>query len=78
MSKFFDYGDEPNEVSTTVSNEPLWWHIWGTDMKMNIPHGLKLSFWLWGNSEEEIRKMCAKKDVVDITKIVQETPSFAE
>lgn len=78
MSKFFDYGDEPREVSTNISKEEKWYHIWGTDTTLDRPNGMKISFWLWANSEDRVRKICGGKGVVNITKIKQETPSFDE
>jgi len=75
MSKFFDYGDSGTNTSdeTNIGGEERWFNIHGADDSIG---GIKLSFWLWGESEDKIRSLCKQKDIVDITKIIQKDPPF--
>ena len=75
MSKFIDYGDSGTNTSDefNIGGEERWFNIHGTDDSIG---GIKLSFWLWGESEDKIRSLCKQKDIVDITKIIQKDPPF--
>ena len=39
-------------------------------------NGMKLKFWLWSVSEEEVRSKATKDGIADITKIIQKDPPF--
>jgi|TARA_R110000803_G_scaffold35558_1_gene76829 hypothetical protein len=72
MSEFFDWGDSETKTSkeTIVGGEPRWYRIHGSD------NGMKLKFWLWSVSEEEVRSKATKDGIADITKIIQKDPPF--
>ena len=53
MSKFFDYSD---------SDIPQWFHIRARDTDMDRV----ITFWLWGDSELNIREKLDKKSYKDI------------
>tara|TARA_B100000073_G_scaffold153897_1_gene127069 strand:- start:74 stop:274 length:201 start_codon:yes stop_codon:yes gene_type:complete len=53
MSKFFDYSD---------SDIPQWFHIRARDTDMDRV----ITFWLWGDSELDIREKLGKKSYKDI------------
>ena len=53
-----------------------WFHIKARDMGICKTDGKVIKFWLWGDSEDHIRKILSKKDCKDIEWIVQEKPSF--
>ena len=51
MNKFFDYSDSPQ-----------WFHIRARDTDMDRV----ITFWLWGDSELDIREKLGKKSYKDI------------
>ena len=53
MNKFFDYSD---------SDIPQWFHIKARDTDMDRV----ITFWLWGDSELDIREKLGKKSYKDI------------
>ena len=53
-----------------------WYHIKGKDKTINKPEGKVLTFWLWGESKEDIRKLVIKKGYINIEWIIEETPPF--
>ena len=53
MNKFFDYTD---------SDTPQWFHIRARDTDMDRI----ITFWLWGDSELDIREKLGKKSYKDI------------
>ena len=53
MNKFFDYSD---------SDIPQWFHIRAKDTDMDRV----ITFWLWGDSELDIREKLGKKSYKDI------------
>ena len=53
MNKFFDYSD---------SDIPQWFHIRARDIDMDRV----ITFWLWGDSELDIREKLGKKSYKDI------------
>ena len=53
MNKFFDYSD---------SDTPQWFHIKARDTDMDRI----ITFWLWGDSELDIREKLGKKSYKDI------------
>ena len=53
MNKFFDYSD---------SDIPQWFHIRARDTDMDR----MITFWLWGDSELDIREKLGKKSYKDI------------
>ena len=53
MNKFFDYSD---------SDIPQWFHIRSRDTDMDRV----ITFWLWGDSELDIREKLGKKSYKDI------------
>ena len=53
MNKFFDYSD---------SDIPQWFHIRARDTDMDRI----ITFWLWGDSELDIREKLGKKSYKDI------------
>ena len=53
MNKFFDYSD---------SDIPQWFHIRARDTDMDRI----ITFWLWGDSELDIRDKLGKKSYKDI------------
>tara|TARA_R110002153_G_scaffold116306_1_gene259991 strand:+ start:196 stop:423 length:228 start_codon:yes stop_codon:yes gene_type:complete len=75
MSKFFDFGDISDDDLTGVG-ESTWWHIKARDMAIFQPDGKVITFWLWGDSESDIKNKLGK-DIKDIEWIRKETPSFA-
>ena len=54
MSKFFDYSD--------TEDIPQWFHIRARDTDMDRI----ITFWLWGDSELDIREKLGKKSYKDI------------
>ena len=54
----------------------MWYHIKARDMGIFKPNGKVITFWLWGDSEDHIRDILAKKNVKDIEWIRQEKPTF--
>ena len=58
MSKFFDYSD--------TEDIPQWFHIRARDMSIWKPKGRVITFWLWGDSELDIREKLGKKSYKDI------------
>jgi hypothetical protein len=54
----------------------MWYHIKARDISIFKPNGKVITFWLWGNSEDHIRDILAKKNVKDIEWIRQEKPTF--
>ena len=53
-----------------------WYHIKARAMNIFKPDGKVITFWLSGNSEEEIRKLVSKKGYINIEWIKQEEPPF--
>ena len=53
MNKFFDYSD---------SDIPQWFHIRARDSDIDR----MITFWLWGDSELDIREKLGKKSYKDI------------
>ena len=53
MNKFFDYSD---------SDIPQWFHIRARDTDIDR----MITFWLWGDSELDIREKLGKKSYKDI------------
>ena len=53
MNKFFDYTD---------SDTPQWFHIKAKDSDIDR----MITFWLWGDSELDIREKLGKKSYKDI------------
>ena len=87
MSKFFDFGDISDDDLPDVGEstwfhikgkdgESTWWHIKARDMAIFQPDGKVITFWLWGDSESDIKNKLGK-DIKDIKWIRKETPSFA-
>ena len=54
----------------------MWFHIKARDMSIFKPKGKVITFWLGGDSEEEIRKILKKKKITQIEWIREETPPF--
>ena len=54
----------------------MWYYIKARDMSIFKPKGMVIKFWLWGDSENHITEMLAKKNCKDIEWIRQEKPSF--
>ena len=69
MSKFFDYGDED------ISAEG-WYRITATNVNMNKPDGLEVSFWLYGKSEHHIRQLLDQKGWVKIKSMERKEMDF--
>ena len=54
----------------------MWFHIKARDMGIYIPKGKVITFWLWGESEEQILKLVIKKGCKDIEWIAEAEPPF--
>ena len=54
----------------------MWYHIKARAMDIYKPKGKVITFWLSGDTEEEIRKLVLKKGCIDIKWIKQEEPTF--
>ena len=54
----------------------MWFHIKARDMGIYKPKGKVITFWLWGDSEEHIRKSVIEKGRKNIEWVKQEEPNF--
>ena len=54
-----------------------WYHIKARDMDIASPKGKVITFWLWGESELEIRNILDKKNIKDVEWIKKKKPPFA-
>ncbi len=73
-----DYSPSEIVLSTKFRKETMWYHI---KLKEHIDNPLsKTTFWLGGDTEEEIFKILKRKHKLnkkDVEWIKQETPPFA-
>ena len=54
-----------------------WFHIKGKDISIYKPECKVITFWLWGESKDEVKSIVTKKNnIVEIEWIREETPSF--
>ena len=61
-------------LSTEFREDTVWYHI---KLKEYVDNPLsKTTFWLGGDSEEDIRKILKKKKMTKIEWIREETPPF--
>ena len=67
MNKFFEYKDTPQ-----------WFHIRARATDIFMPDGKVITFWLWGDSKEHIKKLLKQgnNSYTDIEWIKQEKPDF--
>ena len=42
----------------------MWYHIKARDMGIYKPNGKVITFWLWGDSEDHIRDLLSKKNIL--------------
>ncbi len=52
--------------------EKLPFHIKARDMSIFKPKGKVITFWLWAENEEKLRKILEEKGIKDIEWIIQE------
>ena len=65
--------EEEDDIAVVVSEETSWYHIKATDIKMDK----EITFWLWGESESDIKnKVLTKGYYKDIQWIKKDTPPF--
>ena len=48
------------------------YHIRARDMRIFKPEGKVITFWLWAENEEKLRKILKEQDIRDIEWIIQE------
>jgi hypothetical protein len=48
------------------------YHIRARDMRIFMPEGKVIEFWLWAENEDKLRKLLKEKDIKDIEWIIQE------
>ena len=53
-----------------------WFHIKSKDKSICKPEGKVFTFWLWGESKEDIKELVIKKGYINIEWIREETPPF--
>ena len=54
-----------------------WYHIKGKDKSIYKPEGKVLTFWLWGETKDEVKAIATnKRNIVEIEWIREETPPF--
>ena len=53
-------------------SEKLCYHIRARDMRIFKPEGKVITFWLWAENEEKLRKILKEQDIRDIEWIIQE------
>jgi len=54
-----------------------WYHIKARDMDIASPKGKVITFWLWGESELEIRNILDNKNIKDVEWVKKKKPPFA-
>ena len=53
-------------------SKKLGYHIRARDMRIFKPEGKVITFWLWAENEEKLRKILKEQDIRDIEWIIQE------
>ena len=53
-------------------SEKLCYHIRARDMRIFKPDGKVITFWLYAENEDKLRKLLKEKDIKDIEWIIQE------
>ena len=54
-----------------------WFHIKGKDISIYKPEGKVLTFWLWGETKDEVKAIATnKRNIIEIEWIREETPPF--
>ena len=53
-------------------SEKLCYHILARDMRIFKPDGKVITFWLYAENEDKLRKLLKEKDIKDIEWIIQE------
>ena len=48
------------------------YHIRARDMRIFMPEGKVIEFWLWAENEDKLRELLKEKDIKDIEWIIQE------
>ena len=48
------------------------YHIRARDMRIFMPEGKVIEFWLWAENEDKLRELLKEKDIRDIEWIIQE------
>jgi hypothetical protein len=48
------------------------YHIRARDMRIFMPEGKVIEFWLWAENEDKLRKLLKEKGIKDIEWIIQE------
>ena len=46
-------------------------------MDIDSPKGMVITFWLWGDSESDIRKILDNKNIKDVEWVKKKKPPFA-
>ena len=54
-----------------------WYQIKARDMDIASPKGKVITFWLWGESELEIRNILDNQNIKDVEWIKKKKPPFA-
>ena len=54
----------------------MWFHIRARDMNMYKPKGKVIQFWLFGETEKDIRRILDDKGCTDIEWIREEIPDW--
>ena len=77
------YEPKHQKGNKTMSNpfwgdedEEGWYHIRARHMGIYKPNGKVIEFWLWGDSETHIKKLCSLKEIEDIEWIKKKEPPF--
>ena len=53
-----------------------WFHIKGKDKSICKPEGKVVTFWLWGESKDEVWKRVIDKGITKIQWVREEIPPF--
>ena len=60
-----------------TNKELKWFKCKARDMSIHKPKGMVITFWLWGDSESDIRKILDNKNIKDVEWVEKKKPSFA-
>ena len=52
------------------------YRIRGRDMKINMPHGMMIEFWLYADTKGKLDKLLSEKQITEIEWIKEQEPKF--
>ena len=59
-----------------MGNMKKWFHIKGKDKSICKPEGKVITFWLWGESKDDVWIKAVDKGITKIQWVREETPPF--